>query len=103
MTTMKDAYHDLFGGSPKHDTVDPMFQAGWNAVIEACGGTDHYVRVTDSGWTLQHPITERLEGRLFDCTMQQLVHIAASSGDLPIGVSKVWLDRKALQWEEVEP
>lgn len=44
------------------------FSAGWDAVIEACGGTDHLLSIKSDGtWTLQHPITERLGGTLFDC------------------------------------
>ena len=65
---MGAAYHKLFGGSEKHDAVPELFEAGWNAVIEACGGTDHLLEINPSGsWTLQHPVTERLDGTLFEC------------------------------------
>lgn len=31
MREMKAAFHDLFGGSPKHDAVPELFEAGWRA------------------------------------------------------------------------
>jgi hypothetical protein len=102
MTTMKDAYHELWGGSPKHDAVDEMFASGWNAVIEATGGTDHLAQVTETGWTIQHPITDRLEGDLFGCPFNELVHIAGEQGDLKPGRYKLWRDEHLLLWEEIE-
>lgn len=29
--------------------------------------THHVIQFTDNGWTITHPLTERLDGSLFDC------------------------------------
>lgn len=82
-------------------TYYEAFGAGWQAVIDATGGTEHLVEVTGKGWTIQHPITDRLEGDLFSCQFNDLVRITAEQGMFGTGRHKVWLDRNALQWEEV--
>jgi Family of unknown function (DUF6085) len=28
---------------------------------------DHLIEISDDGWTIQHPLTERLGGSVFDC------------------------------------
>lgn len=38
-----------------------------DALVEATGGAEHIARFTDDSFILQHPITERLAGTLFDC------------------------------------
>lgn len=78
------------------------FKAGWDAVIKACGGTDHVLRTDHGIWTLQHPVTERIAGTLFDCPIPALVGVAYDQGDIGGGEYKVWLDRGALCWEAVE-
>ncbi|MFF2274191.1 DUF6085 family protein [Agromyces sp. NPDC058136] len=46
--------------------------AALNGVVEATGGPDHIVRSYDDGtFTLQHPVTERLAGTLFDCAVHR--------------------------------
>lgn len=30
---------------------------------------DHLIRFNETGWTIQHPVRERLNGTLFDCTI----------------------------------
>lgn len=106
MTTVDEAWERLTRGetnsAPGDEASKAMFEAGWNALIEVCGGTEHYVRLTEYGdWTLQHPITERLQGALFDCKFPQLIEPIWR--DLPPDqMVRVWLDRNALLWEPVE-
>ncbi|MFD6699723.1 MULTISPECIES: DUF6085 family protein [unclassified Microbacterium] len=45
------------------------------ALIDLTGGPDHIVVSDGETWTLQHPLTERLTGDLFDCEIAQ--HLAA--------------------------
>lgn len=39
----------------------------WEAFQELIMEEEHMIRFTDRGWTIAHPIRERLEGTLFDC------------------------------------
>ena len=39
----------------------------WEAFQELIKEEEHLIRFTDRGWTVAHPIRERLEGTLFDC------------------------------------
>ena len=91
MSKMKDAFHEQFGGSPKHDAVPELFEAGWNAVIEACGGHDHLLSLHEHDWTLQHPITERLEGTLFECELHRLIEVMVFHERFPgPGLYRFW-------------
>lgn len=45
------------------------------ALIDLTGGPDHIVQANGETFTLQHPLTERLTGDLFDCDVH--AHIAA--------------------------
>ena len=105
MTTLNEAWQAWVPrltqvGKPV-PTYWEAFKAGWDAVIEATGGTDHIVEVTGRTWTLQHPITDRLEGQLFSCPFNDLVSVAAEQGAFGKGLHRVWVDRNVLQWEEV--
>lgn len=44
-------------------------------LIDLTGGHDHTVQADGETFTLQHPLTERLTGDLFDCDIHK--HIAA--------------------------
>jgi len=37
------------------------------------GGPDHYVRIREDDWIVQHPMSERLEGTLFDCPVANVM------------------------------
>ncbi|WP_417510625.1 DUF6085 family protein [Microbacterium sp.] len=45
------------------------------ALIDLTGGPDHIVQADGDAFMLQHPLTERLTGDLFDCEIH--AHIAA--------------------------
>ena len=77
-----------------HELIDHLERA----LIDASGGEHHLVRITGYAWTLQHPITERFTGTLFDCPYASLVEQAPFEAD---GTYRVWLDRQALRWEPV--
>lgn len=36
-------------------------------IEELLAEEDHIICFRDSGWTIQHPLKERLDGSLFDC------------------------------------
>lgn len=38
-------------------------------ILEDAAEKDHVVHVTETDWTMQHPIRERAEGDLFKCRM----------------------------------
>jgi hypothetical protein len=44
-------------------------------LVDVAGGYDHIVRAEHDGFTLQHPLAERLTDGLFDCEIHS--HIAA--------------------------
>lgn len=44
-------------------TEEELFQQFKEMIKEE----EHLIRFTDRGWTVAHPIRERLEGTLFDC------------------------------------
>ena len=66
------------------------------AILDSTGGPHHIVNVKGYAWTMQHPISERFEGTLFNCPMTTLVAEAPLEQD---GRYQVWLDRNALRWE----
>lgn len=72
------------------------------ALIEATGGDSHIVKVTELDWTLQHPLHERIDGSLFDCKFHPLVKHLVWKERFPVGRIRVWEDRGAILWEEVE-
>lgn len=58
-----------------------------HALVAATGGTKHVVRFERDRYTLQHPITERLDGSLFDCRLDQLIQqlpAAPAVGDFDV-------------------
>lgn len=71
-----------------------------DALADATGGDVHTVRFFVHDFTLQHPITERLNGSLFECRMHAL--LAALNGPPALGDHRVWIDRGALRWEAFE-
>jgi len=70
-------------------------------IENAAGGPDHIVHSKGAAWTIQHPLSERFEGQLFNCPYVALIQTAAMQGAFGDGTHRVWLDRNALQWEEV--
>lgn len=74
--------------------------AALDALVAATGGAAHVVRFHADRYTLQHPITERLDGTLFDCRLDQLIQqlpaapaigdfeVHAVDGQLVVGASK---------------
>ena len=73
-----------------------------DALIAASGGHDHIVHVRNRVWTVQHPITERFHGDLFECRYIDLIQIAWGQGAFSDGTyNRVWLDRGVLMWEEL--
>lgn len=105
MTTVGEAWAEYYkpGMDPK---IAQGFKAGWAAVIEACGGTDHLLEIKPSGdWTVQHPITERLDGTLFDCewtgiTGVLVFHRRFGDGDEALGRWRGFVDENGdRRWE----
>jgi hypothetical protein len=80
------------------------FEAGWDALLEALGGDQHLLKLEVSGdyreWTIQHPVSERIDGALFECAFT----VAGSTlvQEIPeSGTYRLWKDRSALLWEPV--
>ncbi len=106
---MKDAFHKIWGGSPKHDAVPDLFASGWNALFEALGGDQHFMDLRidpqwdHTSWTIQHPVTERLDGSLFECPLTvagaEISHYIAPEG---AGIYRIWEDRNSIQWEKMD-
>lgn len=44
-----------------------------DALVEVTGGPEHIARFTATDFTLQHPLTERLDGTLFDCPVHAVI------------------------------
>lgn len=57
-----------------------------DALVDATGGVDHVVRSYGATFTLQHPITERLDGSLFDCGLH---HHLADAAPIVVGTYRV--------------
>lgn len=60
-----------------------------DTIVGYTGGTGHIVNYRPDGYTLQHPLTERLDGTLFDCDLDQ--HIQALDGPPALGYHYVFL------------
>jgi hypothetical protein len=73
--------------------------AALDALVEATGGTEHIARFTATDFTLQHPLTERLDGTLFDCPVHAV--IANLMRPPAIGDFTVTLVGGELAWQEV--
>lgn len=108
MTTMGEAWEKFYRPGMSSEEAQ-AFQAGWNAVIDACGGHDHLLQIHENEWTLQHPITERLEGTLFSCSLHNLIGVMVRRERFPgPGRYRFWVakspvsDTKEWNWEEVE-
>ncbi len=67
------AEDDVHGWSRKAESVEVRFGSGTlnavDAVLDSLAKTEpwHVVEITDTGWTMSHPIVERLTGELLDC------------------------------------
>lgn len=77
----------------REETVDERRQrvatAALNHIVGYTGGAGHLVEYRTDGYTLQHPLTERLDGTLFDCDLDQ--HIQALDGPPALGFHYVFL------------
>lgn len=38
-------------------------------ILELLGQTEHRIKFTNGGWTIEHPLRERIDGSLFACEM----------------------------------
>ncbi len=84
--------HDVVDAVIKSETtvepnLDRAGRAALDALVAATGGSAHVVRFHADGYTLQHPITERLDGTLFDCRLDQLIQqlpAAPALGDFEV-------------------
>lgn len=99
----------LRGEFDPSEDPERTFRAGWDALFEALGGDKHFIdiRVDEQWdhtvWTIQHPVTERLEGTLFECPFTVAGPdvsraIVASEGP---GRYRIWKEASALLWEKV--
>lgn len=55
--------------------------------------TEHIVRVEDYGWSIQHPLRERLAGELFNCPLSDHLaeyYPAMSQGKYRVRYDEVW-------------
>lgn len=59
-------------GGVERDEGDVLLKAMREVGIEIVDTSDHhhYIQFDDGYWTILHPITERLDGSLFDCSAQ---------------------------------
>lgn len=73
-------------------------------LIEKSGGPDHIV-VSDGvkgNWTMQHPLTERFTGELFECPMVERAQQLASQGAFDAGKHRLYVGEYGIvMWEEV--
>jgi hypothetical protein len=92
-------YADLFADADKGS-----FDAGWDALLLRLGGPDHILKIWDDGvkYTVQHPITERLQHDLFHCRFGALAEALMEVEPLDPGFFRIWQDRGALLWEAIE-
>lgn len=69
---------------------DPL---AWMQLMKEGGETEHIVRIEDDGHSIQHPIRERIGGRLFECSLFTWLHEMALRSELPsCGIYRVrWI------------
>lgn len=63
------------------------------ALVDLTGGPDHIVQADGETFTMQHPLTERLTGDLFDCEVH--AHIAAGEPLEKGRYKAVWSDESS--------
>lgn len=72
-------HHDEPGGPVLYTTGEAESSLAIRmatAVVTLLNGTaedDHVVRLTDTGFTIQHPLVERIDSTLFDCTVHRAI------------------------------
>lgn len=72
--------------------------AALDAVVEATGGSDHIAVFGLDDFTLQHPITERFDGSLFDCEVHRIL---ARRQPETLGKHRIWRTDKGIRWERL--
>lgn len=92
----------LFLGDDGYVTCSYLECPNPTAVCEvlADGDTRHLIKVEETTFSVQHPLRERLDGKLFDCTVHQQIK-ALAGPPMPPGLYRVALsdDGRILGWE----
>jgi hypothetical protein len=105
MTRLRDIIDDALATSPTDHIVtvnaaNELIDHLERAIVDAAGGPHHIVHIKGYAWTIQHPITERFEGSLFNCRFTGLVADSPFEED---GTYQVWQDGPSLRWEPLLP
>ncbi len=59
------------GGCAHALGLDPLMKVSeLHALGKAWADDRHLIRFTNDGWTIQHPLRERIDGTLFDCEVR---------------------------------
>jgi hypothetical protein len=80
----------------------PLAEKIADALIEKAGGLDHIVIADGKHWSMKHPITERFNGDLFDCPMNERASLLAAQGAFDTGAHRLYVGEYGIvMWEEV--
>ncbi len=93
----------LFVGEGGHVTCSYVDCPRPTAVDELLsdGDTRHVAKIEATGFTIEHPVKERLDGGLFECNLH--AHIRQSDGP-PVepGYYFCWLEDGEVKWEPTQ-
>ena len=74
-----DLWYEVFPEDRPSDQPDeppdpppaaPDSKVSYERFLELLADRDHQIQFSDDGWIIAHPLYERLDGSLFDCTMR---------------------------------
>lgn len=66
--------------------------------ILADAETEHIVEIRSDGFSIQHPLRERINGRLYDCPLHEELVTQGGPSKKP-GRYRAILNRKTLRWD----
>ena len=79
---------------PSDDCVDALAEA----VVRALGNdTDHIIQFEDHTFSVQHPLSERIDGSLFSCSVHQEIW-GLDESPVPPGIYRVDASGPLDQW-----
>lgn len=82
----------------------PLAEQIADAIITHTGGSEHIVHSEGAKghWTMQHPITERFHGDLFECPMVDRAQQLAAQGAFDKGAHRLYVGEYGIvMWEEL--
>lgn len=72
-----DSHRKYLAPRERREIADDSAAVALAVLIDMTGGHHHVVQADGETFTLQHPLTERLTGDLFDCS----IHARIASGE----------------------